>query len=66
MSEREKRFVWGKDMSTGSIGCSARVITDIKTGVQYLFTSGGYSGGLTVLVDREGKPLIANTTPYDE
>ncbi|MCL2738316.1 MAG: DUF6440 family protein [Bacteroidales bacterium] len=35
-----------------------RVITDTKTGVQYLFIWDGYAGGLTVLVDKEGKPLI--------
>ena len=36
----------------------AEVITDTKTGVQYLHAWFGTSGGVTVLVDREGKPLI--------
>jgi hypothetical protein len=36
-----------------------RIITDSETGVQYLFSFDGYAGGLTVLVDREGKPLVA-------
>ncbi|MCL2135259.1 MAG: DUF6440 family protein [Candidatus Bathyarchaeota archaeon] len=36
-----------------------RVITDSETGVQYLFVFDGYAGGLTVLVDRAGKPLVA-------
>ncbi|MDR0372837.1 MAG: DUF6440 family protein [Nitrososphaerota archaeon] len=36
-----------------------RIITDSETGVQYLFAFDGYAGGLTVLVDREGKPLVA-------
>jgi hypothetical protein len=31
---------------------------DIKTGVQYLFHSAGYSGGLTVLLDADGKPAL--------
>jgi len=35
-----------------------RVITDTKTGVQYLFVWDGYAGGLTLLVDKDGKPLI--------
>ena len=35
-----------------------RIITDTKTGVQYLFVNWGNGGGLTVLVDKDGKPLI--------
>lgn len=34
------------------------VITDNETGVQYLYASRGYGGGLTVLVDETGKPLV--------
>ena len=36
-----------------------RVLVDRKTGVNYLWTQGGYAGGLTPLLDREGKPVIA-------
>lgn len=32
---------------------------DKETGVQYLYRQSGYSGGLTVLLDAEGKPAIA-------
>ena len=35
-----------------------RIIRDTQTGVQYLFVNWGSAGGLTVLVDKEGKPLI--------
>jgi hypothetical protein len=35
-----------------------RIITDTKTGVQYLFANWGTAGGLTLLVDKDGKPLI--------
>lgn len=35
-----------------------RMITDTKTKVQYLFVWDGSAGGLTVLVDKDGKPLI--------
>ncbi len=31
---------------------------DKETGVNYLYMQNGYSGGLTVLVDAEGKPVI--------
>ena len=36
----------------------AFVIVDKETGVNYLFVHSGYSGGLTPLLDSEGKPII--------
>ncbi len=33
---------------------------DRETGVNYLYHSGGYGGGLTPLLDREGKPIITS------
>ena len=38
-----------------------KIITDTETGVQYLFAYDGYAGGLTVLLDKDGKPLMDNT-----
>ena len=35
-----------------------KIIVDKETGVQYLFSHDGYAGGLTLLVDKEGKPII--------
>lgn len=43
----------------GGFVTTKKVIVDTETGVQYLFVSEGYSGGLTVLVGRDGKPLLA-------
>lgn len=34
------------------------VIVDKKTGVNYLFVQSGYAGGLTPLLDADGKPVI--------
>ena len=31
---------------------------DKETGVNYLFRQSGYAGGLTVLLDKDGKPVI--------
>jgi len=31
---------------------------DKETGVNYIYHAAGYSGGLTVLLDQEGKPVI--------
>ncbi len=44
----------------------ARVLVDRKTGVNYLWTTGGYAGGLTVLVDAEGKPIVTPVPREDE
>ena len=32
---------------------------DTETGVNYMFQQNGYAGGLTPLLDREGKPIIS-------
>ena len=56
---KEKRFrkVYSQDMG------STVILVDKKTGVNYLFTSSGYAGGLTVLLDKDGKPIV---TPIEE
>lgn len=36
----------------------AVVIIDKETGVNYLYVCRGYGGGLTPLIDREGKPIV--------
>lgn len=61
---KEKRFV--KTWSDGAFG-SNEIWVDRQTGVNYLFHASGYAGGLTVLVDREGKPVITPVPKeYDE
>ena len=37
-------------------GC--RVLVDKETGVHYLFSWAGYAGGITPLLDKDGKPVI--------
>lgn len=34
------------------------VLVDKETGVNYLFVQMGYAGGLTPLLDADGKPVI--------
>jgi len=53
---KETRFTAERFKLKG-FGLSAQIITDEETGVQYLFVDYGYSGGLTVMVDENGKPL---------
>ena len=31
---------------------------DKETGVNYLFREDGYAGGMTVMLDRDGKPVV--------
>lgn len=34
------------------------VLVDKETGVNYLFMQNGYAGGLTPLLDADGKPIV--------
>ncbi|MBQ3724590.1 MAG: xylan 1,4-beta-xylosidase [Oscillospiraceae bacterium] len=52
---RDKRFT--KVYAQGALG-GLEIFVDTETSVQYLFIQSGYGGGLTVLVDQEGKPLL--------
>ncbi len=56
MAKDTKRFE--KVYSQGAM-TNVEIWVDRETGVNYLFTSSGYAGGLTVLLDREGKPVIS-------
>ncbi len=38
---------------------STEIWVDKETGVNYLFHASGYAGGLTPLLDRDGKPVIS-------
>jgi len=33
------------------------ILRDTQTGVLYVFFQGGYEGGLTALIDKDGKPV---------
>lgn len=52
---KEKRF---EVISTQGAIENYRVIVDKETGVNYLYISNGTSGGLTVLLDSKGNPII--------
>lgn len=53
----EKRFVKTYSQNNG-LARQIEIWVDLKTGVNYIFTQSGYAGGLTVLLDSEGKPVI--------
>ena len=37
---------------------TTKILVDTQTGVNYLFHMEGYGGGMTVLLDRDGKPVV--------
>ena len=45
---------------------NTQIIVDTCTGVNYLWHHDGYAGGLTVLVDSEGKPIITPINPTNK
>ena len=51
---KEKRFekVYSQGMGSTEIWVAK------ETGVNYMFYSSGYAGGITVLVDKDGKPIV--------
>ena len=53
---KEKRFETVYEDK--SLAESTRILRDRETGVCYLYQWSGTGGGLTVLVDREGKPVV--------
>ena len=61
MAKKEQRFI--KVMEESAFISSNEVLVDTQTGVQYLYHAVGNSGGLTLLVDAEGKPLLYPKTP---
>ena len=52
---KEKRFE--KVYSQGALE-TIEILVDRETGVNYLFRQNGHAGGLTPLLDRDGKPVI--------
>jgi hypothetical protein len=58
--EKNKRF---KEIYTQGTLTRTVIFVDTETGVNYLFHQDGHSGGLTVLLDKDGKPVV---TPVED
>lgn len=56
MAKNEDRFVRSYHQGVSNI---IEVWVDKQTGVNYLYRGSGYGGGLTPLLDREGRPVIS-------
>ena len=57
--DKYKRFEKLYSQGLGSM----EIWIDKETGVNYLYHNGGYGGGLTVLLDKDGKPVV---TPIEK
>ena len=62
MAQKEDRFIKTVVDNGGFSDNYMAIYVDRKTGVNYLFTQNGYAGGLCVLVDRDGKPIVTTVT----
>ena len=51
-----ERFI--KTYTQGRLNVT-EIWVDKETGVNYVFHASGYAGGLTPLLDREGKPVVS-------
>ena len=56
MAKKDGRFV--KTLMESGWSGRTEIWVDRETGVNYLFIQSGYAGGLTPLLDAEGKPII--------
>jgi len=53
--KKDDRFI--KTYTQGRVTVM-EIWVDKETGVNYIYHAAGYSGGLTVLLDQEGKPVV--------
>ena len=58
MAKERFEKIYGQGVMT----CS-EIWVDTQTGVQYFYHAAGNSGGMTVLVDAEGKPILYRRKP---
>ena len=58
---KDKRFIV-TEKEGSAFSNLIQVIVDKKTGVNYMYIQSGNSGGLTPLLDREGRPVITSVT----
>ena len=55
---QDDRFV--RIYSKGAMNTN-EIWVDRETGVNYFFHAAGYAGGLTPLLDKDGKPVVTDT-----
>ncbi len=58
MAKKEDRFIKTVVDHGGFVDSRMEIYVDRQTGVNYLFCSNGNAGGLTVLLNRDGTPIV--------
>ncbi len=67
MAGKEDRFVKVYSHGGGFSKPATYILVDKQTGVNYLYASGGYGGGLTPLLNRDGTPVVTPVpNSYDD
>ncbi len=67
MANKEKRFIKVYSQGGGLSAPAMEILVDTSTGVNYLYASHGYGGGLTVLLNANGTPVVTPVpNKYDE
>ena len=64
MAKKEKRFT--KIYSDSAFSGSNEIWVDKETGINYLWHASGYAGGLTVLLNADGKPVVTPKSQIPE
>lgn len=59
MKKEKNRFITTEIYHDGMSACT-KILVDVETHVQYMFHNEGSGAGLCVLVDRDGRPLLAD------
>lgn len=54
----EKRF---ETIYTQGVTNAREILVDKETGINYLFVKAGYAGGITPLLDKDGRPIVVPT-----
>ncbi len=66
MAIKEDRFIKTVVDNGGFSDNYMAIYVDRQTGVNYLFSSCGNAGGLTILVDRDGKPIVTPPSQLEQ
>ena len=62
-NKKDKRFIKVYSQGGGFSSPAVEVLVDRATGVNYIYASYGYSGGITPLLKPDGTPVV---TPLQE
>ena len=64
MAKKDKRFI--RTHGESGLHGSNEIWVDRETGVNYLYHTAGYGGGLTPLLDRQGQVVVTTTIDLEE